>query len=100
MENGVVREVMRGYFEEGADITSHDDLTKAAVRAGLQEEEVRAWLGSDQGGKEVDKEVDEAYQLGVSGVPHVVINDKFEVHGAQEVDAFLEALKKAKAASS
>lgn len=100
VENKVVKEVMRMYFEEGGDITKEDDLVKAATRAGLAEEEARGWLRSENGGKEVDEEVQEAYKLGVRGVPHVVINDKFEVHGAEDVSVFLDALKKAKAASS
>lgn len=99
-ENKVVREVMKMYFEEGGDITSHDDLVKAAGKAGIEEGEAREWLSSEKGGKEVDGEVQEAYRMGVSGVPHVVINDKVEVHGAEDVSAFLDALKKARSLST
>lgn len=100
VENRVVREMMRMYFEEGGDITSHDDLVKAVGKAGVAEDEAREWLKSDQGGREVDREVEEAYRLGVRGVPHVTINGKFEVHGAEDVSVFVDALKKAKAAAS
>lgn len=99
-EDRVVSSLFRSYFEEGGDVTSHDMLAAAAERAGLDGAEVRAWLAKDAGGKDVDREVDEAYALGVHGVPHFVINDHFEVGGAQDVQTFLEEFAKAKAAAA
>ncbi|CAM1509059.1 Fc.00g027980.m01.CDS01 [Cosmosporella sp. VM-42] len=96
VENQVVLEIMRMYFEEGGDITSHEDLIRAAKRAGLDEDETRTWLESDQGGEEVDCEAAEARKMGVVGVPRFIINDKFIVDGAEEVNAFLEQLVLAK----
>lgn len=96
VQNSVVEEIMRMYFEEGGDITSHEDLLKAAVRGGLDEQETREWLESDGGGDEVDREVKEARDMGVVGVPKFIINGKFVVDGAHEVPAFLEQLALAK----
>ncbi|KAI0179885.1 DSBA oxidoreductase [Hypoxylon sp. FL1284] len=96
-QNRVVLELFRSYFESDGDITSHASLTRAAVKAGLDEAEVRDWLGSDKGGKEVDAEVQEAYAKDIHGVPHFTIQGKYDVDGAQDVQAFLEAFAKAKA---
>ncbi|KAF3343319.1 hypothetical protein VdG2_08533, partial [Verticillium dahliae VDG2] len=61
----------------------------AAVKGGLEAGEVRAWLESDGGGAQVDREVQEAYALGVSGVPHFVVDGQ-QLGGAQDVEAFVE----------
>lgn len=96
VETEVVGEIMRMYFEEGGDITRHEDLVRAAVRGGLDEGETREWLATGKGGDEVDREVAEARKMGVNGVPQFVINGKFVVDGAQEVPEFLEKLALAK----
>lgn len=96
VQSRVVEEIMRMYFEDGGDIAGWDDLVEAAVRGGLEEGEVREWLESGRGGDEVDREVDEAREMGVVGVPKFIINGKFVVDGAHEVPAFLEQLALAK----
>lgn len=92
LQSEVALEVMKMYFEEGGDITSVDDLVKAAGRVGVDEGEARAWLESDGGGEEVDAEVREMQRLGVKGVPRYIINGKFTVDGAEDVGGFLEQM--------
>lgn len=88
--------MMRGYFEEGGDITSREELVKAAVEAGIGENEASSWLEDGKGGEEVDKEVEWAYGHGISGVPHFIVNGKYEISGAQDVEAFVGELVRAK----
>lgn len=96
MEDRVMKEVMRMFFEEGGDITSWADLVAAAYKAGIPPSETRQWLEAGMGGDEVDKEVSAAENMGVHGVPKFVINGKFEVDGADDVTAFFEQLLQAK----
>jgi len=42
--------------------------------------------------KQVADQVQEAYQLGVTGVPTYVINDKYALVGAQPYEVFKQAL--------
>jgi hypothetical protein len=51
----VVVELFAAYFENEKDITSHDVLVDAGVKAGLNAAEVKEWLDSGQGGPEVDR---------------------------------------------
>lgn len=97
MQTRVVEELFKAYFENEQDITSHDVLRKAAVKAGLAEAEVREWLESDKGGKEVDKEVEEAQMSNISGVPNFTIQGKYEVGGAQDPAAFVQLFERLKA---
>jgi predicted DsbA family dithiol-disulfide isomerase len=97
-ENKLVTELFRSRFEEGNDLTSEAVLVEAAGLAGLDKAKAQSWLQAGRGGKEVDDEVDEAYAEGIQGVPHFVINDRYEIDGAQDVQAFLEIFAKIKQA--
>lgn len=93
-QNRVVSEVFKRYFELEQDITSRDMLKSAAEAAGMDGEEVKAYLESDQGVEEVEDEVTAAQQLGVSGVPNIRINGMFEAPGAVEPDVFKRIFEK------
>ena len=96
MQTRIVEELFASYFEQNGDITSYDVLQKAGVKAGLPEQEVNSWLSSDNGGKEVDKEVEEAQMRAVSGVPNFVLQSKYEIGGAQDPEAFFRAFERIK----
>lgn len=94
LQTRVVEELFAAYFENEKDITSHSVLLEAARKAGLDEKEVKGWLGSDAGGDVVDKEVRVARLHGVTGVPNFTINGKYEVGGAQDPKNFITIFKK------
>lgn len=96
VQKKVIEELYRSYFEKEEDITSHEVLRAVGVRASLDEDEVRDWLESEKGGKEVDLEVKEAQSKGVTGVPNFTIQDKFEIGGAQNPEAFVRIFEKIK----
>jgi predicted DsbA family dithiol-disulfide isomerase len=92
LEMEVAIEIMRMYFLQGGDITSKEDLVGAAEKVGIDKDGAKEWLESDEGGEEVDAEVDEMQRLGVRGVPRYIINDKFAIDGAEDVGDILEKL--------
>lgn len=98
-QDGLMNGMMRRYFEEGGDITSHDLLLDAAAEAGIDRSEAKAWLDEGKGGEIVDREVQEAYAMGIQGVPHFIINGRYEVSGAQDVEGFLSEFIRAKQAA-
>ncbi|TVY71463.1 hypothetical protein LSUE1_G008190 [Lachnellula suecica] len=98
VQTRVVEELFSAYFENEGDITSHEILQKAGVKAGLEESEVKDWLKSDKGGKEVDVEVEQAQLNQVSGVPNFTVQGKYEIGGAQDPGVFLRLFEKIKAA--
>ncbi|KAL8729175.1 MAG: hypothetical protein Q9166_004914 [cf. Caloplaca sp. 2 TL-2023] len=100
MQTRVVEELFKSYFEQEEDITSHDVLKAAAEKTGLEGAEVDEWLKSDKGGKEVDKEVETAQMQAVSGVPHFIMQGKYEIGGAQDPEAFVQIFEKVKAMES
>jgi predicted DsbA family dithiol-disulfide isomerase len=96
MQTRVIEELFAAYFENEQDITRQDILVEAAVKAGLEEKEAKEWLESGKGGPEVDKEVQDAVEQNISGVPNFTINDTFEISGAQDVAAFVQLFERLK----
>ena len=96
MQTRTVEELFKLYFEQEGDITSIEKLQEAGIKAGLDESEVKKWLASDDGGKEVDREVREAQIRGISGVPNFTIDGKYEVGGAQDESVFLQLFDRIK----
>jgi predicted DsbA family dithiol-disulfide isomerase len=96
MQTKVMEELFNAYFENEEDITQLDTLIKRGIKAGLPEQEVRAWMEGGKGGEEVDKEVRQAQQKFVTGVPNFTINGRFEVQGAEEPSAFLQVFGEVK----
>lgn len=99
VQSKLMAALMHSYFEEKGDVTSHDTLLDAAEKAGLDRAEAKTWLDEGKGGDEVDKAVEWAYAKGIQGVPHFIINDRYEIGGAQDVEAFLGEFVRAKSAA-
>jgi len=85
----------KAYFTDGKDLGDKKVLADLAVSIGLDKPEVEKLLAGHEGEEEVRAAEEKAYDLGVSGVPFFVFNDKFAVSGAQSVETFGKALVKA-----
>ncbi|RRB06616.1 DsbA family oxidoreductase [Larkinella rosea] len=86
--------LFKAYFTEGLNTADHETLLRLGVEIGLDSEEVKQVLASDQYRNEVKADINEARQVGVTGVPFFVFNQKYAVSGAQAPETFLGALKK------
>ena len=95
IQNAMIDELFKRYFEQDGDITSRDMLVEVGEKAGLDPGEVREWLVSGKGRDVVDKEAEEAVSRdGIMGVPVVFINGGVRIDGAQDVeDFFMEFVK-------
>lgn len=94
LQTTLVEELFAEYFERGQDITSHDVLSRAAVRAGVadREDTVRTFLDGGDLSTEVQRQANGARQEGVNGVPQYTIkcaSTEYVIEGAQEPMAFL-----------
>jgi predicted DsbA family dithiol-disulfide isomerase len=81
------------YFEHGQDIGDLEMLVKIAGDVGLDMEDIRTRLQSDEGEREVLAEAQEAHRLGINGVPFFVVNNLYAFSGAQPPEVFLQAMK-------
>lgn len=87
--------LFKAYFTEGKNTADHTTLTQLGVEAGLNEARLKEVLASKEFSNEVNSDIYEAQQIGVTGVPFFVINRKYAVSGAQDSKQFLGVLKKA-----
>jgi len=79
-------------YSEGLDIGKWEILRAAAQEAGLDADDMQSVVESGKFTAEVAGQVHWAQQIGVSGVPTYVINDKYAIVGAQPYQAFQNAL--------
>jgi predicted DsbA family dithiol-disulfide isomerase len=84
--------VFRLVYAEGQDISQWDVLRSAAQEAGLDGEAMQRDVESGKYTESVNEQVQWAYQIGVSGVPTYVINDRYALVGAQPYEVFKNAL--------
>ncbi len=86
------QKLMDLYFTEGADLTNHAVLVQAAADVGLDPEDVRAALASDQDVAQVEQEAQSAKASGIEGVPCFIFGGKFAVSGAQAPEVLADAI--------
>ena len=82
------------YFTEGADLSNHAALVQAAADVGLDPEDIRAALESDQDVAAVEQEALSAKEAGIEGVPCFIFGGKFAVSGAQAPEYLAEAIER------
>ena len=93
--NTVVEGLFRAYFVDAADVGDPDVLTVVASEAGIDASLARHFLESEDGAAEVCAEEEEIRRLGVTGVPLFVIDDRFQISGAQPSEILVETLLRA-----
>ena len=86
--------VFRQVYADGLDISNWDILRAAAEEAGLDADEMQREVESDKFRMDVANQVRWAWQIGVTGVPTYVINDRYALVGAQPYEAFQKTLEK------
>jgi predicted DsbA family dithiol-disulfide isomerase len=83
----------RAYFNEGRNIASLETLVDVAGEAGLNREEILRGLQSDEGVAETAVAIDQAYRMGITGVPFFVFDDRYARSGGQPSDVLLAAMR-------
>lgn len=86
--------LFKAYFTEGKDTGDRNVLAGLAAAIGLDRKAVEAMFDSEDGVADVERDIYEAHQIGVRGVPFFVLGERYAVSGAQESATFLQALQK------
>ena len=89
--------LMEIYFSEGGDLTRPETLVKAAAACGLDGDQVRALLASEQDVEEVERAAESAKQAGIEGVPCFIIGGMIALSGAQPPEYLAAAMERAAA---
>ncbi|MGF2947853.1 DsbA family oxidoreductase [Microbacterium alcoholitolerans] len=85
--------LMSAYFTEGKHVGRIDDLVALAVEVGLDADEARTALESNQYLDDVRADQAQARAYGINGVPFFVIDGQYGISGAQPPEAFENVLR-------
>lgn len=99
-QDAMVEALFAAYFQTGADLTNLDVLADIAGTAGMDRQAILFRLHSDEGIEEVRTAVGQAAEMGVTGVPFFIIDDRFALSGAEQPETIAAALKHADATRS
>ncbi len=95
IEDAVVTGLFGAYFTDGELLSDHEVLVRVATAAGMDPGEARQTLTGDARASEVRADEELARELGINGVPHFVINGKWAIPGAQDVDTMVLTVERA-----
>jgi len=86
--------LFKAHFTEGADLSKNDNLLKIIESVGLESVNGNQVLNSVSYAQEVQRDITLAQQIGISGVPFFIFNQKTAISGAQADQVFEEMLMK------
>jgi predicted DsbA family dithiol-disulfide isomerase len=85
--------LMELYFRDGGDLTDINVLVQAAADVGLDAEDVRRRLATDEDVALISVQAQDAAEKGISGVPTYVFAQKYAVSGAQDPNLLARAIR-------
>lgn len=85
--------LLRAYFTDGIDVSSHVELIRIAGESGLDGQRATQILESDEFAQEVHDQEQHYTSSGIHSVPAVIINDKHLISGGQPAEVFENALR-------
>jgi predicted DsbA family dithiol-disulfide isomerase len=86
--------LFKAQFSEGKDVSSLEVLEEIGLAIGLSPEEVKQSQTDTKYQSGFEKDIYEARQIGVRGVPFFVFDRKYAVSGAQPVEVFAQTMQK------
>jgi predicted DsbA family dithiol-disulfide isomerase len=89
--------LMELYFRDGGDLTDTSVLVQAAADCGLDAEDVRRRLATDEDVALISAQARDASDKGISGVPTYVFAQKYAVSGAQPAEQLARAIRQVSA---
>ena len=87
--------LFRAYFIEGRDIGDAATLAELVQAAGVTGD-IRAWLEGDGQRAAVLDDLRTAHDIGITGVPFFILENRYTLSGAQPVAVFSQALQAAR----
>jgi predicted DsbA family dithiol-disulfide isomerase len=89
--------LMELYFRDGGDLTDVNVLVQAAADVGLDGDDVRKRLATDEDVTLISDQAQEASDKGISGVPTFVFAQKYAISGAQPAEQLARAIRQVSA---
>ena len=94
LQNEMKERLFAAYYTQGKNIGDFDTLIELGTEVGLNAAEIRTMLESNLYANEVEKDQMVAQQIGATGVPFYVFDNKYAVSGAQPAEVFKQVMDK------
>ena len=95
-DSHTVKKVNQGlfdaYFVRNLVISDPKVLIQIGVNAGMDENDITNMLKSDQYSEDVRNDENQARNLGISGVPYIILDGKLAIPGAVSTEDFINAI--------
>ena len=92
LEGAMLERLYRAYFTEQRSLFDSESLVVLAGEAGVDQNAARQTLEAGTFADAVARDLNDARQLGVTGVPFFVAGGRYAVSGAQSSDVFSQLL--------
>jgi predicted DsbA family dithiol-disulfide isomerase len=93
LQNTLKEVLLEAHFVKGLDIADKSILVELGKTVGMNDINIQKFLNTNEQSEYVEKDIYEAFQIGVKGVPFFVFDKKFAISGAQDSSIFLQALQ-------
>ena len=93
-QSAVQDRLMRAYFTEGDDIGDPRRLAELLAELGVDPASTIDFLNGEGGIAEVAEEIERAGEHGISAVPTFVVDGRWAIPGAQDVETFERVLRR------
>lgn len=94
LQREYTEEIMKAYFTNSKLISEESVLLKIIEDLKLDRDRAKEILDSEMYTGDVREDEQQAYNLGIGGVPHFIFNQEYSISGAQPVEQFKAVLKK------
>lgn len=91
-QRALAEQLFAAHFTHGENVADPEVLADLAAEVGLDREQARTFLASDEGTEEVQALIEGAQRRGVRAVPTFVFNDESAVQGAKSAETFQRVL--------
>lgn len=95
-QHALAEALFGAYFREGVDVGDPAALVEVAVAAGFDRDEAAEAVASGAGDEAVARDLAQAEQAEVTGVPFYVLAERFAIPGAQPPDVLRNLLDRAR----
>jgi predicted DsbA family dithiol-disulfide isomerase len=93
--SGLAEDILRGFFEDGLDISKRDVLVDIGERSGLSSTSINRTLDDEASRQSVLSQEAQVRRSGVTGVPDFLINKRLFVIGAQSTESLVNVFDRA-----
>lgn len=93
-QNEMVERLFMAYWSEGKDVGNRDVLAACAGEAGINAQQIRELLDTEQDVEETRAEIQHATNIGVTGVPTFIMAQSYALVGAQSPAVLVDAISR------